>query len=62
MIATAVRAVRLALLHTRRAQLLILRGQVAADPSPAALVRCDAQLALVACDIERLRLQAAGRA
>jgi hypothetical protein len=55
MIAAAIRAVRLALLHTRRAQLLILREQAAADATPATLVRCEAQLALVEADISAMR-------
>ena len=54
MIARAVRAMRLALLHTHRVQLLMLRQQAAADATPAALVRCDAQLALLQADITAL--------
>ncbi len=53
-IARAIRTVRLALLHTHRAQLLLLRQQAAADATPAALVRCDAQLAVVQADISAL--------
>jgi hypothetical protein len=52
--ARTVHAVRLALLHTHRTQLLMLRQQAAADATPAALARCDAQLALVQADISAL--------
>lgn len=55
MIAAVIRAVRLALLHTHRAQLLILREQAATDATPSMLVRLDAQLALVEADIIALR-------
>jgi hypothetical protein len=57
---SAARHVQLAMLHTRRAQLLILRDLVVTDPSPAALLRCEARLADVHADIHLVRLQLQG--
>jgi hypothetical protein len=56
---SAARCVQLAMLHTHRVQLALLRGQLAHEPSPAPLLRCDARIALVDADIQLLQLQGA---
>jgi hypothetical protein len=57
---SAARRVQLAMLRTRRVQLALLRAQLAHEPNPTPLLRCDARIALVDADIQLLQLRSAG--